>query len=96
MGYTFILTGNRSGTGGANYIRWGRTTCPDTKGTELLYRGVAAGGMLALYPGPRLVECITHREEDPTIHVFPMNPNSSASQRAITMHAVEFMELNIK
>ena len=29
--------------GGANYIRWGRTTCPDTEGTQLLYSGVAAG-----------------------------------------------------
>lgn len=29
--------------GGVNYIRWGRTTCPNTEGTELLYSGVAAG-----------------------------------------------------
>lgn len=26
-----------------NYIRWGRTACPDTEGTELLYSGRAAG-----------------------------------------------------
>ena len=31
------------GGGGATYIRWGRTTCPDTEGTELLYSGRASG-----------------------------------------------------
>ena len=30
-------------TGGVNYIRWGKTTCPDTEGTQLLYSGVAGG-----------------------------------------------------
>ena len=30
--------------GGAIYIRWGRTSCPDTQGTEILYSGLAAGG----------------------------------------------------
>ena len=30
-------------SGGATYIRWGRTTCPDTEGTELVYKGRAAG-----------------------------------------------------
>ena len=30
-------------SGGATYIRWGRTTCPDTEGTELVYAGWAAG-----------------------------------------------------
>ena len=31
--------------GGTSYIRynWGRTVCPDTEGTELVYSGVAAG-----------------------------------------------------
>ena len=31
-------------TGGLTYVRWGRTTCPDTEGTELVYIGRAAGG----------------------------------------------------
>ena len=30
-------------TGGAVYTRWGRTVCPTTPGTELVYSGVAAG-----------------------------------------------------
>ena len=32
-------------SGGATYIRWGRTTCPDTEGTELVYAGRAAGSL---------------------------------------------------
>ncbi|XP_066279564.1 short-chain collagen C4-like [Branchiostoma lanceolatum] len=31
------------GTGGAVYVRWGRKTCPDSSGTEMLYSGVAGG-----------------------------------------------------
>ena len=30
-------------SGGAVYTRWGRTVCPDTTGTELVYKGLAAG-----------------------------------------------------
>ena len=30
-------------TGGALYVRWGRTSCPSDQGTELLYSGRAAG-----------------------------------------------------
>ena len=30
-------------TGGAIYTRWGRSTCPDTPGTELVYEGLAGG-----------------------------------------------------
>ena len=35
------LPGPRSG--GVTYVRWGRTTCPDTEGTEVVYTGRAAG-----------------------------------------------------
>ena len=28
---------------GAVYTRWGRTVCPNTTGTELVYKGLAAG-----------------------------------------------------
>ena len=43
------LTGSRgppgpiTSTGGAVYIRWGRTTCPSTPGTRLVYAGKAGG-----------------------------------------------------
>ena len=30
-------------SGGVTYVRWGRTTCPNTAGTELVYAGRAAG-----------------------------------------------------
>ena len=30
-------------TGGATYIRWGRTTCPSTQDTQLVYSGRAGG-----------------------------------------------------
>ena len=30
-------------SGGVTYVRWGRTTCPDTEGTELVYTGRAGG-----------------------------------------------------
>ena len=30
-------------SGGVTYVRWGRTTCPDTTGTELVYNGRAGG-----------------------------------------------------
>ena len=30
-------------TGGAVYIRWGRTACPNIPGTEPIYEGIAAG-----------------------------------------------------
>ena len=30
-------------TGGVVYTRWGRTTCPSTPGTQLLYAGRVAG-----------------------------------------------------
>ena len=32
-------------TGGAVYVRWGRTSCPTDQGTELLYSGRAGGSM---------------------------------------------------
>ena len=32
-----------SGSGGALYTRWGRTTCPGTPGTELVYTGRVGG-----------------------------------------------------
>ena len=35
--------GRTTSTGGAVYVRWGRTTCPNTPGTELVYAGRAGG-----------------------------------------------------
>ena len=33
-------------SGGVTYVRWGRTTCPNTTGTELVYTGRAAGSLV--------------------------------------------------
>ena len=30
-------------TGGVTFVRWGRTTCPNVEGTELVYKGRVAG-----------------------------------------------------
>ena len=35
--------GSTISTGGAVYVHWGRTTCPSTPGTELVYAGRAGG-----------------------------------------------------
>ena len=35
--------GPTTSTDGAVYVRWGRTTCPSTPGTELVYAGKAGG-----------------------------------------------------
>ena len=54
------LPGPRSG--GLTYVRWGRTTCPDTGGTELVYAGRAAGTHFSHSSGGSNYQCIT---EDP-------------------------------
>ena len=41
--YTHKLGPPGPSTGGVVYTRWGRTTCPSTSGTQLLYAGRTAG-----------------------------------------------------
>ena len=45
-------------SGGAQYIRWGRTTCPDVEGTELVYSGVAAGSFFSEQSGGTNYLCL--------------------------------------
>ena len=52
--------GPRSGR--VTYVRWGRTTCPDTTGTELVYTGRAAGSHYSHKGGGGNYQCIV---EDP-------------------------------
>ena len=47
---------------GAVYTRWGRTTCPDTPGTELVYGGRAGGSWYGHYGGGANYLCLP---EDP-------------------------------
>ena len=43
-GEIYIIDGdNCTSFAGVTYVRWGRTTCPSTAGTELVYSGRAAG-----------------------------------------------------
>ena len=44
--------------GGVAYTRWGRTTCPTTSGTTLVYEGLAAGSHYNHYGGGANVICI--------------------------------------
>ena len=48
--------------GGALYTRWGRTICPDTSGTQRVYKGLAAGTRFDQTGGGANYLCIT---EDP-------------------------------
>ena len=56
------LPGPRSG--GVTYVRWGRTTCPDTEGTELVYTGRAAGSHYSHSGGGSNYQCITEEPEN--------------------------------
>ena len=56
------LPGPRSG--GVTYIRWGRTTSPDTEGTELVYAGRAAGSHYSHTGGGSNYQCITEEPEN--------------------------------
>ena len=50
-------------SGGVTYIRWGRTTCPDTEGTELVYVGTAAGTEYHKTGGTSDYLCLPHEPE---------------------------------
>ena len=49
-------------SGGVTYVRWGRTTCPNTTGTELVYTGRATGSLWSHTGGGSNYQCIV---EDP-------------------------------
>ena len=56
------LPGPRSG--GVTYVRWGRTTCPDTEGTEVVYTGRAAGSYYYHKGGGANYQCVTEEPEN--------------------------------
>ena len=43
---------------GATYIRWGKTTCPNTPGTELVYTGNAGGNFWSITGGGSEKVCL--------------------------------------
>ena len=50
--------------GGVTYVRWGRTNCPDTEGTELVYKGRAAGSHFTQTGGGSNYQCVTENPEN--------------------------------
>ncbi len=46
-----------------NYIRWGRTTCPDTSGTDLVYSGMLAGSLYSQVGGGSNHLCLPSNPE---------------------------------
>ena len=75
------------GPGGAVYTRWGRTTCPSTEGTELVYAGRVGGSAHNQRGGAANHLCM------------PDDPDYSSSYRpgvqgGTSIHAVEFETSN--
>ena len=52
-----------SSSGGVTYVRWGRTTCPNTPGTELVYTGRAAGTFYTQQGGTNDHLCLPEQPE---------------------------------
>ena len=51
-------------SGGLTYISWGRTVCPNTTGTELVYKGRAAGSHYRFSGGGVNYLCLPDQPED--------------------------------
>ena len=45
-------------SGGATYIRWGKSTCPGVAGTELVYSGIAGGSLFTQVGGGSNYICL--------------------------------------
>ena len=66
----------RGVAGGSIYTRWGRTVCPDTDGTQLVYEGIVAGSHYNKVGGGANYLCITADPEYLTDIVPRYNANS--------------------
>ena len=66
--------------GGAVYTRWGRTVCPDTNGTQLVYEGLAAGTHYSQSGGGANYLCITADPE----YLTDVVPKYSANDLALS------------
>ncbi len=66
--------------GGAVYTRWGRTVCPSTSGTQLVYEGLVAGTSYTASGGGANYLCIT---EDPE-YLTDIVPKWSANGPALS------------
>ena len=50
--------------GGVTYVRWGRTACPNTEGTELVYNGTAAASASTNRGGGANYQCLPDDPEN--------------------------------
>lgn len=55
--------GCHAGNGGVVYTRWGRITCPNTPGTELVYAGRVGGTHYLVKGGGANLLCMTDYPE---------------------------------
>ena len=51
-------------SGGVTYVRWGRTTCPNVTGTELVYTGRAGGSYYNHKGGGGNYQCVTENPDN--------------------------------
>ena len=87
-------------SGGALYTRWGKTTCPGTPGTELVYSGLAGGSLFTYSGGGANYLCLPKTPEylvsgNPTgySYLYVQNMNMHFLQHMITMFHVLFVIL---
>lgn len=55
--------GNTGRPGGVVYTRWGKTECPDDRGTDLIYKGVVAGSHYTHHGGGANYLCLVENPE---------------------------------
>ena len=67
--------------GGAVYTRWGRTVCPATSGTELVYKGLAAGTSYNSVGGGANYLCTTEQ---------PQYMSSTVPSAYSSLHGAEY------
>ncbi|XP_071145713.1 uncharacterized protein [Mytilus edulis] len=60
---------------GAVYIRWGKKTCPQLNGTELIYSGTVGGGWYGRTSSPAELLCLPHDPDFVTKDSATKNPD---------------------
>ena len=77
--------------GGVVFTRWGRTTCPTTNDTEVLYKGKAAGSHFNQFGGGASYICLPNEPE-----FLSYTPGESDSQSYIYDNEIIITRLSLK
>ena len=85
MGFTGPV-GSR-GPAGVTYTRWGRTTCPNTPGTETLYSGRAGGTLNTVQGGTSSYLCLS---DSPLFLDTEPGLQMPAGQKSASIHGAEY------